>query len=134
MKISVFKRVADWKLAEPAILWTVLHEMHHGFGFRHVFGGSADRENFYKNYDEMRKIFGDGILNLETKGFKGPPAYASVMDYVNLDYPILTVPGKYDLAAVRYLYFNEFELRGGATLDFKRRGEYIGASAGGQYQ
>ena len=113
------------KLAEPAILWTVLHEMHHGFGFRHVFGGSSDRENFYTSYEEMKGIFGDGILNVETEGFKGPARYASVMDYANLDYPILTVPGEYDIGAVRYLYFDEVELRDGKTLVLSGEGSIL---------
>ena len=73
----------------------------------------------------MKGIFGNGILNVETEGFKGPARYASMMDYAHLDYPILTVPGKYDIAAVRYLYFGEMELKDGKTLNLSGEGSIL---------
>lgn len=105
------------KLAEPEILYTTVHEMRHGFGYRHLFSGSADVSNFYTSYDEMKKIFGEDILTEETESYKTPPEFSSVMDYGYIQFPFLTVPGKYDIAATKFLYFNKVELVSGGTLD-----------------
>ena len=105
------------KLAETEILYTTVHEMRHGLGHRHVFSASVDVDNFYTSYDEMKKIFGEDILTEETESYKTPPEFSSVMDYGYIQFPFLTVPGKYDIAATRFLYFNKMELVNGGTLD-----------------
>ncbi|MCY4512366.1 MAG: hypothetical protein OXB86_01610 [Bdellovibrionales bacterium] len=105
------------KLARVRILRTTVHEMRHGLGFRHVFSASADVENYYENYDEIREIYGEPvwldntpILDEEvTNSNKKPAYYSSVMDYVQSSFPIIHVPGKYDIAATRYLYFDQLE-------------------------
>lgn len=106
------------KMARSRILRTIIHEIRHGLGFRHVFSASADRENYYRNYDEMGEIFGapvwlDGTPVFQeevTAGSKEPSYYSSVMDYGTIYYPILSVSGKYDISATRYLYFDQLEV------------------------
>ena len=109
------------KLAFLPTLGLTLHEILHGFGQRHVFSASVDVNNFYKNREEMQKIFGNaverkakklfGIENLTegTNCHPQPPQYSSVMDYMDFYNPILFVPGKLDIAALRFLYFDKVE-------------------------
>lgn len=118
------------KLARTHILHNVVQEIRHGHGFRHVFSASADTEHHYKDYDEIEALFGD-VENMHNSPFpvwednlikdqkdwegnliedqKTPPYYSSVMDQIDMDFPILPVPGKYDIAATRYLYFDQLE-------------------------
>ena len=111
------------KIAYIPILGTILHEILHGFAQRHVFSASIDTENFYKDHNEIKKIFGNMVSNemkklfgnsvsLEgTKCYPKPPQYSSVMDYMNLYYPVLFVPGKLDIAALRFIYFDKVDLK-----------------------
>lgn len=102
-------------LAQVKILGTILHEMLHGFASRHVFSSSVDKDNYYKNYKEIQNIFGVDILqslfkeNILIKT-SHPPQYSSVMDYPSLQNPILPVPGKLDIAVLRFIYFDQVEL------------------------
>ena len=105
------------KMAEVAILNILLHEMGHCFGYRHVFSASADKDNFYKSYDEIRKIFGENILEDSTESYSAPAQFSSLMDYGAFQYPGLTVPGKYDIAVTKFLYFDKIDLVDGGTLD-----------------
>ena len=102
------------KISQIQILETTLHEMLHGVGLRHIFSASADSENFYKSYKEMRELFGEdfgGKVFLEaTKSHPHPPQFSSLMDYSNLLSPILFLPGKLDIASLRFVYFNKVEL------------------------
>ena len=97
------------KIAHNYILYSTIHEIRHGLGFRHVFSASADKENYYRNLEEITDIFGDSFSRDVTKSYQSPPKYSSVMDYGDKYSPALTVPGKYDIAATRYLYFDEIE-------------------------
>ena len=102
-----------WKLAESKLLQVTLHEMGHGFGLRHVFSASADATNFYKSYDEIRKLFDSSDISIiedSSESYSQPAQYSSVMDYTAHQYPKLTVPGKYDVAAIRFIYFDQVEL------------------------
>ena len=116
------------KLAFLPILGTTLHEILHGFAQRHVFSASVDKENFYKNHNEIKKIFGN-IVSSKMKNLFGdfpfvegtkchpqPPQYSSVMDYMDLYNPMLFVPGKLDIAALRFIYFDKVDLKGGGFL------------------
>lgn len=102
------------KISRIKILETTLHEMLHGVGLRHVFSASADKDNFYKTFDEIKKLFGEdfgGKISLEgSKTYPYPPYFSSVMDYFALQDPILFVPGKLDIAALRFVYFDKVEL------------------------
>ena len=102
------------KISRIKILGTTLHEMLHGVGLRHVFSSSADRDNFYKTFTEMTELFGEdfgGKVSLrETKNHPLPPKFSSLMDYFSLQYPILFVPGKLDIATLRFVYFDKVEL------------------------
>ena len=107
------------KLAEVDILNTVMHEMGHNFGFRHLFMSSVDEENFYESYEEIREIFGkdevfgeDLVIEDTTASYQEPARYSSVMDYGDISFPGLTVLGKVDIALARYLYFDKLELDG----------------------
>ena len=113
IKIKGDKQVVQdcaWKLAEPKLLQVTLHEMGHGFGLRHLFSASADKVNYYKDYDEIRKLFGDKIIEDVSESYTKPAQYSSVMDYTAQQYPKLTVPGKYEIAAIRFIYFDKVEL------------------------
>ena len=103
-------------LAQPKILSTTLHEMLHGFAQRHIFSASADEKNFYKSYGEIQQIFGEDIFMDSTPSHPHPPQFSSLMDYFNLEHPVLSVPGKLDIAALRFIYFNQVELKDGSVL------------------
>lgn len=98
------------KMARTEIFYTIMHEIRHGFGFRHVFSASADKANYWKDYDEIRAVYGDSIFPDDiTKSFKTPAQYSSVMDYGSFRAPQPVAPGKYDIAATRFLYFDQVE-------------------------
>ena len=105
------------KIAEADALNTTIHEMGHGFSYRHVMSASADKNNFYESYDEIKRIFGEDILTDETKSYTKPAQYSSVMDYGHFQFPRLTVPGKYDIAVTKFVYFDKVELVDGRVLD-----------------
>ena len=107
-----------YKLSRSNILSTLLHEMGHGFSYRHVFSASADKNNHYKSYDEIKNIFGENILEDEsTPSHPQPAQFSSVMDYGSYEVPTLTVPGKYDIAITRFVYFDKVELEDGQLLE-----------------
>ena len=111
------------ELARTHILHDVIKAIRYGSGFRSVLSASADTKHYYQSYDEIRELFGDVEMihnrpfpswedNLEdnlTERRGKPPYYSSVMDASDVDFPMLSVPGKYDIAATRYLYFDQLE-------------------------
>ena len=111
------------KLAFLPILGVTLHEIQHGFAQRHFFSASVDTKNFYKDYSEIERIFGTlvsdkikeifGDINFVegTKCHPHPPQYSSDMDYMDFHNPILFIPGKSDIAAFRFLYFDKVDLK-----------------------
>ncbi len=103
-------QICAWKLARPKLLGVTLHEMGHGFGLRHVFSASADKANYYEDYDEIRELFGDEIIEDVSESYTTPAKYSSVTDYTAHQYPKLTVPGKYDVDAIRFIYFDKVGL------------------------
>ena len=103
-------QTCSWHLAQDSLLGVVLHEMGHGFGLRHVFSASADKDNYYDSYEQIGDIFGPLAKSSFSEKDFPVPQYSSVMDYSQLEFPKLTVPGKYDLAAIRFIYFDEVEL------------------------
>ena len=108
------------KSSRADVLATLVHEMLHGFGLRHVFSASADKDNFYKTYDEMKAVYGELVIEDEkTPSHPHPPQYSSMMDYGGgVLAPAMIVPGKLDTAALRFIYYDKVER-------VKRRGEVL---------
>ncbi len=93
-------------------LAVLIHEMGHNFGLMHNFKGSAGEAGFYKSKEEIENIFpGAGLDNGQIA------QTSSMMDYLPLDVPQMTVPGTYDIAALRYLYFDRVEKEDGTLAD-----------------
>ena len=113
------------------------HEMGHTMGLRHNFAGSTDQKNYVDNYyaSENYPAMRDGIKDLlikekEEKGKDYDPAtfgikayrykkafetdvnyytYTSVMDYQREVYIHAVGLGKYDMAALKFVYGRTFE-------------------------
>ena len=113
------------KLMGPSLLTLILHEMGHNFGLMHNFSASADKENYYgyvededridtkKAIEEIKKIFGSDLKFDKEKLARS----SSVMDYVDTkNHPGMEYLGKYDLAALRYLYLDEIENKDGTVV------------------
>ena len=80
----------------------------HNFGLSHNFKASVDEKNYWTSVDEIRRFFPNA--NLEEYLNKGMPKSSSVMDYLPpLEVLPLIVLGKYDLAALTFIYANQFE-------------------------
>ncbi|MDE0091790.1 MAG: zinc-dependent metalloprotease, partial [Oligoflexia bacterium] len=98
------------KLTKQALLGLILHEMGHSFGLAHNFKASVDSENYYQSEKEIHSIFSN------TDHVEEIAHSSSVMDYTRDDYQGMEYLGKYDLAALRYLYLDEMELKDGSFL------------------
>ena len=95
-------------ISKDYILSLTLHEVGHNFGLSHNFEASVDEKNYWTSIDEIRDIFPNA--NLEEYSDKKMPKTSSVMDYLPpLEALPLTVLGKYDLAALKFVYMNQFE-------------------------
>ncbi|MFI5390976.1 MAG: zinc-dependent metalloprotease, partial [Bacteriovoracales bacterium] len=79
----------------------LIHELGHNFSLRHNFKGNFDEENFY-----TLKELNDEIA---PEKFDRVPQYSSIMDYAYTDLGQLPVLGKYDVAALRYIYTGKIE-------------------------
>jgi hypothetical protein len=84
---------------------TLIHEFGHNLGLRHNFIGSFDKDNFYTK-DEL-----DALGARVGSKLHNEPTYSSVMDYAISTLNELTVFGKYDIAALRFAYAREIELK-----------------------
>ncbi len=82
------------KLLAPTLRSTLVHEFGHNLGLTHNFMGSADDANFRRD--------AKGIPIRRT---------TSVMDYPDADEDRGFEPGTYDVAAIRYGYYNAVELK-----------------------
>jgi hypothetical protein len=80
---------------------TLVHEIGHNLGLRHNFNGSEDKENYFSP-EERAKL-----------GIQREIPYSSVMDYSYSNLNQLPVMGKYDIAALRFGYNREVELKDG---------------------
>ena len=101
------------KISRGYILKTILHEMGHSFGLGHNFKASTDKENYY-SLEEVKSYF-----PMAREPIAELPKASSVMDYTSNYTPPLTVPGKYDLAVLRYLYLNQVEKKEGGLLSLE---------------
>ena len=96
-------------LIGPAVLYITLHEIGHSC-LGHNFKCSSDKKNYYQSPDEMRRYF----PNAKLFGEEDLPQSACVMDYLPLaEVALPTVLGKYDLAGLRWLYWDRVETRDG---------------------
>lgn len=100
------------KISRDYVLQTILHEMGHSFGLGHNFKASTDEKNYYQSLEEMKTYF---PMARSTK----IPKTSSIMDYTPDYVPPMTILGKYDLAALRYLYMNQLEKSDGILLTLK---------------
>jgi hypothetical protein len=89
--------VAVRGLLDDKILEVLLHELGHNLGLRHNFYGSIDKGNFYTSYEH-----GEGH-HTKVKA-------SSVMEYMPSNAYELRMPGRYDVAALRFGYNNQIEL------------------------
>ena len=103
------------RLAKVKILQSVVRGILHGLGMGNMLSASYDRENFYKT-DEMEKLFGSSDFEMKTESHPDPPQYSSVTDIMHFEYPVLPVPGKFDIAALRFIYFDKVEKADGGFL------------------
>ena len=123
------------------------HEMGHTMGLRHNFAGSTDQKNYVDNYyaSENYPAMMDGIKDMLIEAQADPnynPAtfcikayrykkafetdinyytYTSVMDYQREVYIHAVGLGKYDMAALKFVYGRSFE-----QLKLKDGGKYYG--------
>ncbi len=88
-----------------AYIQTLVHEIGHTLGLRHNFMGSYDKANFYTKEES-------DFLGLHTI-----PVYSSIMDYGKSDLNGLAIFGKYDVAALRYMYAKKVETKDGQYTD-----------------
>ncbi len=95
------KDVLIQKLMPYVWIPTLVHELGHNLGLRHNFNGSEDKMNYY-SAEERASL-----------GIERDITYSSVMDYAYSSLNQLSVMGKYDIAALRFGYNREIELKDG---------------------
>lgn len=86
----------------PYMIGVGLHEVGHTFALRHNFAASTDEYNFYSSTDKVPEL---------AKQVKS----ASVMDYSSFKDLWASVPGKYDVAAIRFIYDGYVDLKDGGV-------------------
>jgi hypothetical protein len=94
-------------LTKSKTLATLIHEMGHNFGLRHNFRASTDKGNF----PTVRHVHSDGTTTDEVVHS------SSTMEYTEFSEDRLTTTGPYDVAAIRYGYANQVELKDGEVID-----------------
>lgn len=96
------------KLIKDLALSTLVHELGHNFGLAHNFASSNDEENFWTPR-EVENVYG---LNLEERNLNTDSLKtASIMEYMPSSRDEMIVPGKYDIAALRYAYTGQIVRR-----------------------
>lgn len=89
------------KISLPIVQETLTHELGHNFGLRHNFMGSMDEANYWSPTVTETTL---------------PIRSSSVMDYFFVNESRLTLPGAYDLAAIRYGYADAVLLNDNKTV------------------
>jgi hypothetical protein len=87
------------KLLDDEILNVCVHEVGHNLGFRHNFKGSVDKDNF--------TVLENGLTANSS----------SIMEYSAQEDDLLTIPGKYDIALIRFGYAGKVEVEGKNIID-----------------
>ncbi len=87
-------------------LGTLVHEIGHTIGLRHNFQGSADPDNFVSKSDYTLKYV------KEIPGYIKPKS-SSIMEYTDETSGVNIYPGKYDIAALRFGYGEQVEVKHG---------------------
>lgn len=77
---------------------TLIHEIGHNLGLRHNFAASTDKDNFYTEQE------------LADHDIDHSVPFSSIMDYGD-DLRTLSVMGKYDIAALRFGYARQVEVK-----------------------
>ncbi len=95
------KRAAEKIIVPLFYTSTLIHEFGHALGLRHNFAGSFDKDNYYSKEEADE-------LGLEVHA-----PYSSIMDYGFTSLNDLLSFGKYDIAALRYGYAQEVEMKNG---------------------
>ncbi len=99
------------KISRDSILATLIHEMGHNFGLAHNFKASVDKNNSYQSVEEIRTYFPSW-----SGGPEKIPEGSSVMDYRSAYVVPMTILGKYDFAALQFLYMDRVEKKDGTFL------------------
>ncbi len=102
------KEVLINKLMPYVWIPTLVHEFGHNLGLRHNFNGSEDKDNYYS--EEERKALG-----IDRK-----VTYSSVMDYSYSSLNQLPIMGKYDIAALRFGYARQVEMKDGSIVNLAK--------------
>ena len=114
------------KMAQEKILQSILKQLLTSLGLTNMSSSSFDSDNFY-NSSEIKALLEKSssqfitdtyaipseyfsIMEM-TSGHPNPPQYSSVMESMSLQYPILSIPGKLDISALRFLYFDKVTLK-----------------------
>ncbi len=117
------------RLVRLPVLTTTIHELLHNFGVMHNFAGSSetDPKNLW-TADEIRKNFsglnGEAFPE-EFLPFNEVPTVSTVMDYGgrrSAEAP--PVPGKYDIAVLRFMYADQVELKDGRMASVREQSGY----------
>lgn len=127
-ELAAIEPCVDRLIAYP-VHHTILHELGHNFGLRHNFGCSADGgahgapSNFWSVKDMHEKFRGLDNKPLPESLFPmgGEPASSCVMDYMSDSGPLLPVPGKYDIAAIRFGYADKVTGRDGQLISIRAK-------------
>lgn len=80
---------------------TLVHEFGHNLGLRHNFSGSEDKDNYYSVHERA------------AHGIDRDVTFSSVMDYSYSSLNQLPIMGKYDIAALRFGYGRNVQLKDG---------------------
>ncbi|RTR37934.1 hypothetical protein EKG38_15295 [Shewanella canadensis] len=125
------------QLAAQAFAGTLSHELGHTFGLRHNFSGSTDADNTFSEAE--LKALNDQFSAAGYPNLTAKAEFSSQMDYNVNRFATMLQP--YDLAALRFGYAREVELKGEPETatqfvslkeeDEKRRQELIDGNVNG---
>lgn len=92
-ELAVLESCSD-KILAPKVISTLVHELGHNFSLAHNFMGSVDEANFHStDLTQTEEVVRS----------------SSVMEYTHFNEDRLTIAGAYDIAAIRYGYFDAIE-------------------------